>query len=117
MDKKEVMRLVENYARNVSEVLPVREVLLFGSWARGDQREFSDIDVAVVVQDWPEGYLDTLTLLYKMRRDVALDIEPHLMRNFDDPSGFGETVKSTGITIYPPSSSLREKADEEAYSA
>ena len=101
MDKNEVMGLVGTYARNLSNMLPLREVLLFGSWARGDQREFSDIDVAVVVEDWPEGYLDTLTLLYKMTRDVALEIEPHLMRDFEDPSGFGETVKRTGIPIYP----------------
>ena len=63
MDKNEVMGLVETYARNVSRALPLLEVLLFGSWARGNQREFSDIDVAVVVEDWPDGYLDTLTLL------------------------------------------------------
>ena len=57
--------------------------------------------MAVVVEDWPEGYLDTLTLLYRMRRDVALEIEPHLMRDFEDPSGFDETVQRTGIPIYP----------------
>ena len=46
MDKNEVMGLVETYARNVSRALPLLEVLLFGSWVRGNQRELSDIDVA-----------------------------------------------------------------------
>ena len=31
MDKNEVMGLVETYARNLSNMLPLREVPLFGS--------------------------------------------------------------------------------------
>jgi predicted nucleotidyltransferase len=49
-------------------------VVLFGSYAKGTAKEYSDIDVAVIVDEIPGDYLDVLTKLYKMRRMVDVRI-------------------------------------------
>ena len=49
MDKAKVRRLVEQYAKVVIANMVVNKIILYGSYARGDYRKDSDIDVAVVV--------------------------------------------------------------------
>ena len=48
MDKEKVRRLVEEYAKLVVSNMVVNKIILYGSYARGDFRKDSDIDVAVV---------------------------------------------------------------------
>ncbi len=48
---------IETAARELKERYPVEEVILFGSKARGDADEYSDIDLLIVtsrVLDWRE---------------------------------------------------------------
>ena len=49
MDKRQVRKLVEEYAKIVISNMVVNKIILYGSYARGDYRKDSDIDVAVIV--------------------------------------------------------------------
>ena len=49
MDKKQVRKLVEEYAKIVISNMIVNKIILYGSYARGDYRKDSYIDVAVDV--------------------------------------------------------------------
>lgn len=44
-----VRQKVLQFYRSIKEVFPVKKVLLYGSYARGEATEDSDIDVAVVL--------------------------------------------------------------------
>ncbi len=66
------LREAQDWARWLAGVLRergvwVEEILLFGSWARGDFRLDSDLDLIVVSPDW-EGmsYTERLSLLYRL---------------------------------------------------
>lgn len=63
-----------------------QRIILFGSRARGDAREDSDIDLLVVVDDdLPPGALAGRTLLDACGNyDGAVDIVPFRRRNFTD---------------------------------
>lgn len=100
MVKESVIEKVRNYTNLVRSRFPVKRVVLFGSFARGTEIPDSDIDVAVVLQKEPEDILATETGLYKLRRSIDLRIEPKLIDDNYDPSGFWEDISSYGHVIY-----------------
>jgi antitoxin ChpS len=67
-------------------------IYLFGSRARGDHKPFSDVDLAVVVDDRNARRLDHRIELSNLAYDVLLDtgaeIQPWVVdkREWDDPS-------------------------------
>lgn len=102
MDKEKARKLVEEYAKIVISSMPVNKIILYGSYARGDFRKDSDIDVAVVVprSSISKNILDDMAKLFKLRRSISTDIEPVLIIDEDDPSGFLESISQYGEVVY-----------------
>lgn len=100
MDKREVRRRVEKYARLVAREFPGCEVVLFGSYVTGQPHEDSDIDVAVVVPAIEGDFLTLSARLHHLRNDIDPMIEPHLLSRRNDESGFLDEVQRTGEVIY-----------------
>ncbi len=99
MEQEKVMSIAKAYADSVRHVLPVKDVYLYGSYARGTAGKYSDIDIAVIVDELPEDYLGTLKLLWRLTRGECVDIEPVLLCGREDRSGFLATVLKTGIPL------------------
>ena len=99
MDKNEVLKLAKKYAEGVREDLKFQSVGLYGSQAKGTSKENSDIDIAVIVDDVPGDYLDSVAFLWRLSRKVSADIEPVLLTAADSDSGFLHTVQETGIAV------------------
>jgi len=50
-----------------------RSAVLFGSHARGEDREESDVDVAVILSEMPDSLIDTKLALADIAYDVLLE--------------------------------------------
>ena len=100
MDKKQAIEIVRNYAEVVRKHFPVKKIILYGSHSREHAREDSDIDVAVVLDSIEEDYLSIGALLFKLSRDIDLRIEPVLLEQGDDVSGFLDEIIKTGELVY-----------------
>ncbi len=102
MDKEKARKLVEEYAKVVISCMNVNKIILYGSYARGDYRKDSDIDVAVVVprSSISDDILKDMAKLFKLRKTVSNDIEPVLIIDEDDPSGFLESITQYGDIVY-----------------
>lgn len=102
MDKEKVRRLVEEYAELVVSNMVVNKIILYGSYARGDFRKDSDIDVAVVVprSSISDDILKDMAKLFKLRRSISNDIEPVLLIDEEDPSGFLDSISEYGEVVY-----------------
>jgi predicted nucleotidyltransferase len=100
MDKSAVMSVATRYAEAVVREFSPSAVILFGSYASGVPHEDSDIDVGVVFNGFDGDYLEAVQRLWKLRRAVSYDIEPHLLDTDDDPSGFTGHVLATGQIVY-----------------
>ena len=101
MDKAAVREIATKFAEEVRKVLDAQTIILFGSHVNGIPHEYSDIDIAVVLNDFEGDWLETASMLVGLSWDVNGDIEPHLMvEAWGDRSGFLEHIRETGEVIY-----------------
>lgn len=100
MDKSTVIKIAKDYVNLVLQNMKPKEIILYGSYAKGTAREDSDIDIAVIVSKLISDYLDSAIMLYRLREDVDDRIQPILLEEASEKSGFLEDVRRTGFTIY-----------------
>ena len=100
LDKNAVREIAEKYTEEVKKVLSPDAVILFGSYANGNPHEWSDIDIAVIINNFQGNWLETAALLCGLSWEISVDIEPHLLDETCDRSGFVEHVIKTGEIIY-----------------
>jgi predicted nucleotidyltransferase len=70
---KEVFEGIDRYKERVIRELDPAAILLFGSFARGDIHEGSDVDM-IVIANFTEGFLDRIKTLLDL--NVGLPLEP-----------------------------------------
>ena len=98
MDKKQAIAIAQKYKELVAEKLPVKAIYLYGSYSKGNSREDSDIDIAVVVDQLSDNYFDDTPLLWKLRRKLSTLIEPILLvEDMNNP--LYRDITQTGILI------------------
>jgi predicted nucleotidyltransferase len=94
------MSIVQDYAQAVRKRYGAARLILFGSYAKGNPHEDSDIDLAVVFNHFENGF-DRDVELMKMRRGIDSRIEPHAFMECDftpdDPLAY--EVMKYGIEI------------------
>lgn len=100
MDKSYAVKCAQLFTEQVKRSMEVRQVILFGSYAKGTAREESDIDVAVITDTPAEDWLDASATLFRLGRDIDLSIEPVLIDSTTDKSGFLAEIRRTGEVIY-----------------
>ena len=100
MDKREALTLARQYASIVAREMNPGKIILYGSHAKGDATDESDIDVAVIFVNFNGDWFNAYTLLSKLRRSVSSHIEPVLLDSANDRSGFVDELIKTGEVIY-----------------
>ena len=102
--KKNAVRYVSDFARFLKrrEKLHLKGVYLFGSYAKGKQRDGSDIDMAIVSEEF-RGRRDPYIYLARRRRDIDLDRRIEAVgfhpRDFVWENPLAAEVKQHGIRI------------------
>lgn len=99
MDKSEIINKIQKYKILLQPYFDIDKMYLFGSYAKGTNREDSDIDVAIVVNTLQGDYFSTTPLLWKLRREIDDRIEPILFEKHNDKSGFLQEIERNGIEI------------------
>ena len=99
MDRKTAVGKARAFARLARQVVDTSHGYLFGSSATGTAREDSDLDVGIIVPNLKGDYFDALMHLYRLRGKVDVRIEPHLVVESSDPSGFSREIRKTGIRL------------------
>jgi len=103
LTRNAVIKTVRNYAKEINKTgINLRRVILFGSFAKGTQHEWSDIDVALVADDFTGvGILDTPRFSRINLQSPYIRIEPRTYPTdyFQESDPFIEEIKKTGIEI------------------
>ena len=78
MDKRDALKISQAYLMRVRQAkLDFAEAWLFGSYAKGNQHENSDIDIAIVLKDNENHTFETDVKLMVIRKGEETLIEPH----------------------------------------
>lgn len=78
MDKSDALRLSKRYLKRVQNSdLGFSEAWLFGSYAKGNQHDNSDIDIAIVLKESVNHTFETEVKLMIIRKGDETLIEPH----------------------------------------
>ena len=99
MDKREVINIVKKYVNSISNIEKPEKIYLYGSYSKGKANKDSDIDVALVYDEFNGNYIKTLGDLYFKTIDIDTRIEPIIIERKNDPSGFLYDIEKTGIEI------------------
>lgn len=99
MDTTEAIKLAKSYKELITPFFPDNKTYLYGSYSKGQQRDGSDIDIAVIIGSFTKNYFDEVPLLWKIRRKVSTRIEPILLSSEDVDSPIYKEVINNGILI------------------
>ena len=58
MTQEQAITLAKKYKEMVAKKLPLKALYLYGSYSKGNHREDSDIDIAVVVDHLNDNYFE-----------------------------------------------------------
>lgn len=78
MDKRDALKISQTYLKKLRKSnMDFAEAWLFGSYAKGNQHENSDIDIAIVLKDNENHTFETDVKLMVIRKGEETLIEPH----------------------------------------
>ncbi len=95
----ELVKLLRDRLQGLAEVLTLRRVVLFGSWARGKETVFSDIDLMVIYAGLPREDAYGLVKQYMNLRGL----EPHVFSEdeVDNLKTTLDRMSKGGVVLYP----------------
>ena len=101
MSNREIRKIIRAYADLLRKKrIRFSRIYLFGSQAEGRAHEYSDIDLAVIVDKRPaKGYLDRKIYLRKLTKDIDLRIEPTLLHK-SELTDEGETIMGHEVRVH-----------------
>jgi predicted nucleotidyltransferase len=102
LDLEYVKKTVAEYANAVRRELPVRKVILFGSYAKGTARKHSDVDVCFFVGNLTDdNWIELMVKLRVIMEDYPIYISPTVyhVSDINDNGPFVKEVLRTGTKI------------------
>ena len=98
-----VIETVRNYARDIeARGVHLRKVILYGSFAKGTQHEWSDIDVALVADEFTGFTFDDCKLYSGLgikKPYIRIEEKTYPTDYFNEGDPFIEEIKKGGIVI------------------
>jgi uncharacterized protein len=100
MVNQSVIDTAKKYIQQIPDSMELKKAYLFGSYAKGIEREDSDIDIALIVGKMDDFFSIQMQLM-RLRREIDLRIEPHPIweKDFNIQNPFAYEIQQTGIEL------------------
>ncbi|HBC73642.1 MAG TPA: hypothetical protein DC017_02065 [Candidatus Wallbacteria bacterium] len=103
--KAEIKNKILKFYDLIKKEFPVEKIFIFGSYARGAEKEFSDIDVGVVLNLAAKNEIKISAKLWSLARKIDTSIEPFCIfkNDFDNhpKASVLEDIINSGIDLTP----------------
>ena len=79
----------------------VQKAILFGSMAKGNPHEYSDIDLAVWSEQFTDNYFSNIEKTAFIKRQFTnIELHPFAINETEETNPFIEEISATGKIIY-----------------
>lgn len=82
-NEERVEEIVMRYGKLIRQKVNIKHIYLYGSYAKGTYSPDSDIDIAIVGDDFSGDIIEDTLLLMKIRRKIDNRIEPRPFKTKD----------------------------------
>ena len=102
---EDIVKVLKEFKKDISGVLGNKlvEVILYGSYARGDYTENSDVDILIIVNrkltPEEESEISRICLDYLLKYEVVISAVSYPQDLFALNSSFVKEVKRAGVRI------------------
>ncbi len=81
--------------------IPIKDAILFGRYARGHYKEWSDIDIALVSNIFKGDLIDDKDKIRRITLSISSEIEviPFAPKDFNQENPFAKEIMQTGIRL------------------
>ncbi|HCX62437.1 MAG TPA: nucleotidyltransferase [Clostridiales bacterium] len=99
--RERIEEIARNYGTLLKEELDVKNIYLYGSYSKGTYTENSDIDIAVVGDEFTGDPIEDTLMLMRIRRKIDNRIGPRPFKtsDFNSANPFAREIIETGIMI------------------
>ncbi len=101
--RKDIEAEVNGYLKALSERgFPFEKAVLFGSYAKGNPHQYSDIDLAVWSHAFTDDYFTIIEKVAPLRRVYKnIEIHPFSAEDNAENNPFIKEIEQTGVMIMP----------------
>ena len=101
VNQQSAITTVESFIMDIKKLgLKIRKVILFGSYAKNKQQEYSDIDVAIVSDEFTGvGFEDIKLFVKSLKNYILIQPKTYNTNYFEQGDPFIEEIIRTGIEI------------------
>ncbi len=97
-----IRHTIERYLHALKQHhIPIREAVLFGSYAKGNEMEWSDIDIALVSEIFEGDRMADKDKIRKITLSISSELEviPFPPSEFNEQNPFAREILKTGIKL------------------
>ncbi|MEA3358036.1 MAG: nucleotidyltransferase domain-containing protein, partial [Thermodesulfobacteriota bacterium] len=98
----EIKKTIDKYLQLLNRNnIPIKDAILFGSYAKGNYQEWSDIDIALVSDIFVGDRIDDKDKIRSITLSVSseIDIIPFSPNDFNLQNPFAKEILKTGIRL------------------
>jgi predicted nucleotidyltransferase len=93
---------INRYIFRIGKQIPIEKVILFGSYAKGDYSDNSDVDIAIFSKHFAETeQKEAFLFLFMQTLDFKADLQPlaFTVEDYENPIGIVDEIIKTGIEL------------------
>ena len=99
---EKIKKHIEKYIRLLkTDNLPIQRIFLFGSYAKGKQHKWSDVDLCIISSKFNDPW-EAMQYLWQKRifdKDVTIEPIGFNPKDFKEETSLTREIKQTGIEI------------------
>jgi predicted nucleotidyltransferase len=96
---KDIVEKLKKLSLEAKKYFEFDKVILYGSYSNGSNNVESDIDVAFFVKEINSDYWQLSAKLFEIVDKIDNRIEPLIINEATDKSGFAQNILKNGIAI------------------